>query len=110
MSARSKPARARGPVPIETQKQVPPGSVQLTATIERIGSTRNAYLGSGYAPSPKTRSCDLDGSQIACPDTDEGVALRRGSIRVRSSTVNPSLDLVPRHSSSRGGDRKRRQD
>ena len=33
VSARSKPAVALGPVPIETQKQVPPASPQLTATM-----------------------------------------------------------------------------
>ena len=32
VSAMSKPDSARGPVPIETQKHVPPGSKQLTAT------------------------------------------------------------------------------
>jgi hypothetical protein len=83
VSARSKPPSALGPVPIEAQKQVPPGSVQCTATTKAARGAPGSRVDVGAAGEHAV--LDGDRRDVAGPHADEGVARRRcGSSSTRS--------------------------
>ena len=84
--ARSYRGPAPGPVPIEAQKQTPPGSVQFTATMNRCLAAALDEP-SGVAPPPSTRPRVCDGGQVTAAHPDERVP--RYFVDVRSSGSRP---------------------
>ena len=81
--ATSKPLEQRGPVPIETQKQVSPGASQFTPMKHGLLATGPV----GGVGDQEDLVLDLDRRQVARPEADERVAnvgQRRGRDRDRA--------------------------
>ena len=95
MRARSYPAPASGPVPIEVQKQVLEGVPHSTATMN-APSRRAAYRSSGTLPSRSTRSRvpSAATSQGRAPTTATGTGSSRGSDKATSPSATSARHTV----------------
>ena len=79
VSARSYPGPAAGPVPMDVQKQVSPGSVQFTATMSTPLPARGVPRVA--LPAAEHLVLDLDCPQVARPDPEERQPGRRHVVR-----------------------------
>ena len=94
--AKSYPKVLLGPVPIDTQKQVPP----RLSTID--SHHKNAIPGRfimrvSVRPGDEGRVLDCDGVQLAGPHADEGVP---GRLWQLLGNLEPSPVFLPRHKTS----------